>query len=149
MLKKIKHREAQSACFAKLSYAMKPAGVKGEVTKVEVQTDDEVVAYTEKHTVEQQIQIRNPIHFNQAAGTPFTMFPLSEVGVTATKFKTSHFPDGTAVKMPADTFLETSTIIDLLKNPLPGAAQANISSRISFNNFTSAIKVWKERTTFR
>jgi hypothetical protein len=49
--------------------------------------------------------------------------------------------------MPADTFLETNTLLDLLKRPLPGAADSAISSRISLHDFTSAIKVWKERTS--
>jgi hypothetical protein len=75
------------------------------------------------------------------------VFPLSEVGTTETSFKTSNLPDGTAVQMPADTFLETNTILDLLKQPLPGAADSEISSRISLHDYTSAIKVWKERTS--
>jgi hypothetical protein len=69
------------------------------------------------------------------------------VGVSSTKFKTSHLPDGTEVKMPVDTFLETVTVLDLLKRPLPGAAKATISSRITLQDFTSAIKAWKERTS--
>jgi hypothetical protein len=46
-----------------------------------------------------------------------------------------------------DTFLETETILDLLKEPLPGAANANISSRIAWADFISAIKVWNEKTS--
>jgi hypothetical protein len=49
--------------------------------------------------------------------------------------------------MPADTFLETATLLELLQQPLPGAAFSNISSRISLQDFVSAITVWKERTS--
>jgi hypothetical protein len=131
ILKKLRHREAHSACFRKLSYALKPQGSKGGVTKVEVVIDGETVAYTEKKEVERETLNRNRQHFSQASGTPFTIFPLSEGGTTATKFKTSHLPDGTPVQMPADTFLETATILDLLKKPLPGASNSQICSRIT------------------
>jgi hypothetical protein len=114
---------------------------------VELEIDGEVVACTEKHDVEYITKSRNQRHFNAAAGTPFTVYPLSDVGVTETAFKTSHLPDGTAVKMPADTFLETATLLELLQQPLPGAAVSNISSRISLQDFVSAITVWKEQTS--
>jgi hypothetical protein len=146
MLKQIKHREAQTKCFNKL-YALKPAGSKGGVAKVEVIIDGQTVAYTDKTDVECETQARNQQHLNQAAGSPFTIFPLSDVGVTATNFKTSHLPDGTPLQMPADTFRETETVLDLLQRPLPGAAQAHISPNISLHDFTSAIRAWKERTS--
>jgi hypothetical protein len=79
--------------------------------------DGETVAYSKKQEVKCETLNRNRKHFSQATGTPFTIFPLSEVGTTATKFKTAHLPDGTPVQMPADTFLETATILDLLKSP--------------------------------
>jgi hypothetical protein len=75
------------------------------------------------------------------------IYPVSEVGTTETKFKTTHLPDGTPIQLPVDTFLETETILDLLKEPLPGAANANISSRIACADFISAIKVWNEKTS--
>jgi hypothetical protein len=49
--------------------------------------------------------------------------------------------------MPVDTFLETNTILDLLCTPLPGAEQAQIRSRITLVDFTTAIKVWSEKTS--
>jgi hypothetical protein len=120
VLKRMKHREAQSACFRKLAYAMTPTGSKGGVTKVEIQDQGETVVVTEKKDVEREVMKRNRRHFNQAAGTPFTTFPLSEVGVSETKFKTTTLPDGQPVHMPADTFIETETILDLQKTT-PGA----------------------------
>jgi hypothetical protein len=114
ILKQIKHKEAQAKCFGNLANALKPAGSQGGVTKVEVIVDGEAIAYKEKRDVEHEIQKRNPKHFNQPAGSPFTIQPLSEVGVSSTKFKTTHLPDGTKVKMPVDTFLETETVLDLL-----------------------------------
>jgi hypothetical protein len=79
LLKKLRHREAQSTCFSKLSYALKPAGNKGGVTsKVELVIDGETIAYTEKQDVERETKQSNKRHFNTAAGTPFTLFPLSD-----------------------------------------------------------------------
>jgi hypothetical protein len=147
LLKKLRHRESQSACFSKLAYALKPAGNKGGVTKVELIIDGETIAYTKKREVERETKQRNKRHFNAAAGTPFTVYPLADVGTTATAFKSTHLPNGTEVKMPADTFLETNMLLDLLKRPLPGAAESMISSRISLQDFISAIKVWNERTS--
>jgi hypothetical protein len=46
ILKQIKRKEAQSKCFGKLAYALKPAESQGGVTKVEVVVDGEVIAYT-------------------------------------------------------------------------------------------------------
>jgi hypothetical protein len=147
LLKKLRHREAQTACFNKLANALKPAGHRGGVTKVEITVDGKTIAYTEKKDVDREVKNRNRHHFNDPAGSPFTVFPLSEVGVTETNFQTSHLPDGREVRMPVGTFIETETILDLLKTPLPGAIHANISSRISLGDFLGAIKVWKERTS--
>jgi hypothetical protein len=61
---------------------LKPAGCKGGVTKVELQVNGEIVAYTEKHEVEREIT-HNKTHFNDPTGSPSTIHPLSEVGVTA------------------------------------------------------------------
>ena len=47
MLKKMRHREAQSACYKKLANALKPAGHRGGVTKVELKVDNHTVAYAE------------------------------------------------------------------------------------------------------
>jgi hypothetical protein len=135
------------ACFRKLAYVLKPKGAKGVVTKVELQVDGITVAFMEKSDVERETKRRNKAHFNQPAGFPFTVFPLSELGTTATKFKTNILPNGQLVEIPSDTFLETNTLLDLLKQPLPGAKFAQISSRIMVTDFTTAIKVWSKKTS--
>jgi hypothetical protein len=99
-LKKIRHREAQSACFSKLSYALKPSGAKGGVNRVEVKVKGHIVAYTEKTEVERETQKYTRSHFNQAACTPFMVYPLSEVGMTETQFRTTHLPNGQPVQFP-------------------------------------------------
>jgi hypothetical protein len=102
--------------------------------------------HTEKADVHRECLQRNRKHFNQAAGTPFTIYPLSEVGTKATKFKMGKMPDGRSVRMPSDTFLETNTIIDLLQSSkIP--VEANISAEISLEDFVSAIQVWNENTS--
>ena len=52
MLKKMRHRKAQSACFNKLANALKPAaGHQGEVTKVKLKVDGQTFGYTETQDV--------------------------------------------------------------------------------------------------
>jgi hypothetical protein len=105
---------------------------------MELKVDGTTVAFTEKQNVERETKQRNKRHFNQPAGSPFTIYPLSQLGTNATKFKTNIFPDGMEVKILADTFLETQTILDLLQQPLPpGAHTADISSCISLSDFTT------------
>jgi hypothetical protein len=104
-LKRQLHVEAMKACYRKLRSALRPTGLRGGITKVEVKIDGKLVAYTEKADVYRECLNRNKQHFNQAAGTPWTIYPLSEVGTKATKFKVDKMPDGRAVRLPADTFL--------------------------------------------
>jgi hypothetical protein len=66
------------------------------------------------------------------------MYPLSEVGTKATKFKVDKMPDGRAVRLPVDTFLETSTLLNLLQtSKIP--SNAKISDEVSFDDFISGI----------
>ena len=147
MLKKMRHCKARSACLKMLDNALEPAGHRGRVTKVELKVDGHTVACTEKNNVERETKKRNRNRFNAPAGPPFAVLHLSEAGLSATDFKTTHPQDRTAVQMPPGTFLETETFLELLKTLLPGAADANTSGRISLEDFTSAIKVWKERAS--
>jgi hypothetical protein len=145
-LKRQLHVEAMKSCYKKLRSALRPNRLRGGITKVEVKVNETLVAYTEKADVHRECLQRNRKHFNQAAGTPFTIYPLSEVGTKATKFKMDKMPDGRSVRMLLDTFLETNTIIDLLQSSkIP--AEANISADISLDDFVSAIQVWNENTS--
>ena len=145
-LKRQLHVEAMKSCYRKLRSALRPTSLRGGITKVEVKIGETTVAYTEKADVHRECLERNRRHFNQAAGTPWTIYPLSEVGTSATKFKTDKMPDGRRVRMPADTFLETNTLLDLIQSAeIP--ANANISAEISFDDFVSAISVWSENTS--
>jgi hypothetical protein len=113
---------------------------------VEVKVQGELIAYTEKGEVHRECLSRNRKHFNQAAGTSWTIYPLSELGTKATKFKVDKIPDGRRVRLPADTFLETRTIVEILQSSdiPPGA---NIRADISFADFVDAIQVWNENTS--
>jgi hypothetical protein len=115
-LKRQLHVEAMKSCYRKLRSALKPPGRQGGSTMVEVKVNDKLVAYTKKTDVHRECLQRNRRHFNQADGTPWTIYPLSEVGTRATHFKVDAMPDGSRVRLPADTFLETSTILDILQN---------------------------------
>jgi hypothetical protein len=145
-LKRQLHVKAMKSCYKKLRSALRPNGLRGGITKVEVKVNKAFVTYTEKADVHRECLQRNRKHFNQAVGTLFTIYPLSEVDTKATKFKMDKMPDGRSVRMPSDTFLETNTIIDLLQSStIP--AKANSSADISLDDFVSAIQVWNENTS--
>jgi hypothetical protein len=96
-LKRQLHVEAMKSYYKKLRSALRPNGLCGGITKVEVKVNETLVAYTEKADVHRKCLNQNRRHFNQVAGTPFTIYPLSEVGTKATKFKMDKMPDGRAV----------------------------------------------------
>jgi hypothetical protein len=113
---------------------------------VEVKVNGKLVVYTDKADVHRECLKHNYRHFNQAAGTPWTIYPLSEVGTRATKFKVNAMPDGSHVQLPANTFLETSTILDILQTTaIPSAS--NISASILLEDFINAIQVWNKQTS--
>jgi hypothetical protein len=97
--------------------------------KVELEIDGKVAAHTRKHECQT----------NHKELQPKALQRISPCVLS--RMKTSHLPDGIAVQMPADTFLDTVTRPDLLTQPLPaGAALSNnISSRVSLHNFAGAI----------
>jgi hypothetical protein len=55
-------------------------------------------------------------------------------------------PDGREVRLSADTFLETRTLLELIQAAEP-PTNPNISAKISRNDFISAIAVWNENTS--
>jgi hypothetical protein len=62
------------------------------------------------------------------------------------KFKVEKMPDGREVRMPADTFLKTITILDLLQSSeIP--FNIHISADISLVDFVSAINIWNKNTS--
>jgi hypothetical protein len=95
-LKRQLHVEAMKLCYMKLRLALRPNRLRGGITKVEVKVNETLVAYTEKADVHRECLSQNRRHFNQAAGTPFTIYPISEVGTKATKFKMDKMPNGRA-----------------------------------------------------
>jgi hypothetical protein len=48
--------------------------------------------------------------------------------------------------MPPDTFIETTTILELIQDS-EAPHDANISAKITFNDFVSAINIWNENTS--
>jgi hypothetical protein len=86
------------------------------------------------------------VTYGSVCSVGVTIYPLSEVGTKATQFKVNKMPDGSPVRMPADTFLETSIILDLLQmTDIP--PKATISAEISLDDFVSAITIWNENTS--
>jgi hypothetical protein len=147
-LKRQLHVEAMKSCYGKLRSALRPNGIRGGIlTMVKVKVQGELIAYTEKGDVHRECLSHNRKHFNQAAGTPWTIYPLSELGTKATKFKVDKMPDGRKVCLPADTFLETRTIQEILQTSDILPPGANIRADISITDFVEAIQAWNENTT--
>jgi hypothetical protein len=146
-LKRQLHVEAMKSCYQKLRSALRPPERQGGITMVEVKVNDKLVVYTEKADVHREYLQRNRRHFtNQADGTPWAIYPLSKVGTRATQFKIDAMPDGSCIRLPADTFLETSIILDILQTTdIPLAS--NISASVSLEDFVNTIQVWNEQTS--
>jgi hypothetical protein len=85
-LKRQLHVEAMKTCYRKLRSALRPNGVRGGATKVEVKVGESLVCCTEKEDVHRECLSRNRNHFAQAKGTPWTVYPLCCVGTSATRF---------------------------------------------------------------
>ena len=145
-LKRQLHVEAMKSCYRKLRSALRPPGIRGGITKVEVKVGNSLVCYTEKADVHRECLCRNRRHFAQAKGTPWTVYPLCCVGTSATRFRVDTMPDGSKVRLPADTFLETRTLVELIQAAEP-PTNPNISAEISRQDFISAITVWNENTS--
>lgn len=68
-----------------------------------------------RRALEKCIIDRNQRHFAQALGTPFTRRPFSYIG-SANNFNVYNDADGNPIEVPDDCFVETHTILDILKD---------------------------------
>jgi hypothetical protein len=97
--------------------------------------------------LETAILARNQAHFAQAKTdrTPWTERPLSLIG-TSNNFSLYQDPTGHNIELPADTFPETSLVLQILKDEA-AANHPGWSSQVSFQDFISGILHWKESTS--
>ena len=133
--------EATKRCYRKLKWIMKPP--KPGVTFVEQQTQDgSTETLYDRTTLKQAILKRNQQHFNQCAGTPFTVGSLRQLNW--------------ASDSPlADSILNGTTELDYLSNDqlvqhvLKNCKQTgcNISDHITSKDLQDLFRKWRESTT--
>jgi uncharacterized membrane-anchored protein YhcB (DUF1043 family) len=146
-LKRQLHVEAMKSCYRKLKSALRPNGLHGGITKVEVLVNGTLVAYTDKTDVHRECLHRNRQHFNQAAGTPWTIYPLSEIGTKATPFKVDTMPDAGRQHGPnacrhvsRDKHYPRTASVSQKFPTSPTSVQKSLS-KISSRLFTSGTKI--------
>jgi hypothetical protein len=114
--------------FSRIAKSIKPTGSPA-LTKVEITTTREYLhpqttgrrTFINKATtidvraeLESAIIQRNRCHFAQAQGTPFTEFPLNIIR-SDNDFNTYEDSAGNDISLPNDAFIETHTVIDILR----------------------------------
>jgi hypothetical protein len=157
-LKTIDRQLVDRAMFSRIGHSLNPSAQsalrKVEIihksTHVDPSTGERVVRSTmetidTRAALETAIIQRNKRHFAQAQGTPFTQPPFSLVG-SQNKFSLYNTADGTQLVAPADSFLETQTVLDILKQRR-GQQLLSWSAELDFDNFISARLHWKESTS--
>jgi hypothetical protein len=144
--------------FSRIAKAIKPTGSPA-LTKVEITTTREYLhPHTSRRTfmnkattidvrakLEAVIVQRNRRHFAQAQGTPFTEFPLNLIR-SDNDFNTYQDSAGNNISLPNDAFIETHTIIDILRQ----RAQLPVtrwSPELDFEDFLAALLHWRESTS--
>jgi hypothetical protein len=144
--------------FRRIAGALKPAN-NAAFTKVEIVTTqshihprtgkvvqvDKVKIVGTRHALETAIIERNKRHFAQAHGTPFTQEPFSRIG-RDNGYNVYLDAEGAEIHIPADAFLETRTVMDLLRER-HDANPVRWSDEVSFEAFISGFLHWNEKTS--
>jgi hypothetical protein len=144
--------------FSRIRRALDPIR-QPPLTKVEIVRESEYLhPVTSKRVLQRQVReidtrqaleaaiiARNRRHFAQADGTPFTRPPLSFIG-SQNHFNLYEDAAGQPIEVPDDSFIETHTILDILRehaaHPPP-----SWSAEVDFDTFISAFLHWTESTS--
>jgi hypothetical protein len=157
-LKTIERQLSSGRRFRRIAGALKPVN-SAALTKLEIATTqshihprtgkvvtfDKVKIADTRHALEAAIIERKTRHFAQANGTPFTRGPFSRIGID-NGYNVYLDADGTEIHVPKESFLETKTVTDLLRerhvmNP------DRWSDEVSFDEFISGLLHWNETTS--
>jgi hypothetical protein len=98
-----------------------------------------------RKALEMAIIERNQRHFAQGEGTPFTRLPLSRIG-KENNYDVFHDAAGATIRLPEDSFTETETVMDLLRERHQ-AQCPGWSPFVSFDEFISGLLHWNEKTS--
>jgi hypothetical protein len=149
-LKCIEKQPRQTAQYGHIKSTLKPTA-SSSLTKVHVTTrvpvtdpDTGVVSHVQHQTVvdtKEELEL----HFAQAEGTPFTEAPLK--GLTPNDVLDAYTdPEGTRLQLPAGTFKETHTVMDILWDAFLDRPPL-IPPTISFEDCVTSLLHWDEKTS--
>jgi hypothetical protein len=105
---------------------------------------DKVKIVDSRQALEAAICDRNKRHFAQANGTPFTHEPFSRIG-SDNGYNVYLDVDGAEIHVPGDAFLETRTVMNLLRERHE-AYPGRWLDEVSFDEFISGLLHWNEKT---
>jgi hypothetical protein len=156
-IKNIERQLTNGRRFHRIRQAIKPTNG-AALTKVEIKTSEShlhpqtglVVTKTTTKVVdtqralEQAIIERKKRHFAQAEGTPFTQPPLARIG-QENNYDVYHNADGHTIQPLEDSFTETQTVMDLLRERHQ-AQSPGWYPTVSFEEFISGLLQWNEKT---
>jgi hypothetical protein len=144
--------------FARITRTLTPA-VSFTLTKVELVTSREHIhpATGARHTITKTATIDthreledaiirwNRRHFAQSEGTPFTRPPLKFIN-SDNGFNVYRDSNDQNVVLPDDAFIETTTVIEILKERAHNPT-TEWSPDVDFDNFISGLLHWRESTS--
>jgi hypothetical protein len=157
-IRNLDRRHADNRMYRHIRASLKPTA-SAPLTKVELISETDHVHPTTGKTVtlrntltvdtkrelEAAIITRNQTYFAQATGTRWTRSPLKHIG-SHNGFNVFHDDDGNDIVLPESAFLETRTVLDILRKRLDDPAP-KWSPDISFDEFISAFLHWRESTS--
>ena len=141
VVKQIIRAEATKRCYRKLKWILKPP--KPGVTFIERTTQDGATeTLYDRESIETAILKRNQQHFNQCAGTPFTVGKLRKINWAADSDFADHILNGTVNQdsLPTDPYIRH--VVTQCKQ-----RSTEIDDRISTNDLRQLFKKWNEHTT--
>jgi hypothetical protein len=97
-----------------------------------------------KAALESRILARNKKHFAQAQGTTFTQEPF--LSLTPDNLDEYFDQDGNAIHLPANTFTETTTVLQLLREAFDDRPPG-IEQNFSLDAFIGSFLHWNEKTS--
>jgi hypothetical protein len=105
----------------------------------------ETETISSRQALETAILERNQKHFAQAQDTPWQRSPLASIS-SNTDFNLYTDADGNRIELPHGTFLETTTVLEVLKEEA-AKNHPKWSSDVAFEVFISGLLHWKESTS--